>query len=711
MATESSVEYSRIPSRDEDPHTEARDPVKRADSLPPVIQVTPSEEARTPLFSPQEAAHDSEPIPVSPPATAHESEIDAVTQPLASRRTRSEPQPVRPVHTLHKEHRNSSLTAYKQRMQDSFQPSLHELFEKDEKSTTREYRYKTQRRRLLRLTIGEWVNTLILCVAYFGILYDYSKKPTIDEAQRRIFNALTTGNSLLLGVNLAASLRSYAKLLRWRMLAVCYRPLETFDLVMGCDSLWNVVQLLLKARNHRYKYLPSRTQIFCALWLLVHLAVTILVGIIGLNYNLNTSQDHELTKNGTTSILDLNALSTGDYLLDLNSVHEQGIRGESTLTISWNTSEALEFSYNNDGTGGTAYYFQDRNPEDSTQGIITTRYISAQAYCTNYTVTEGQYGNLSYVVYNDGVKNVNQSLPEVPGDGGLLIMPRMNSTCGQRCVDLNAFQAYSEYWGVTAGVYFICNNTVSQVTDYYGANLTSQYLVSDLVARMLAGAVGWNDIAPTAAPDGGFEEYQLYSNISDYGFEFTPGADDMANAVSTFTMGMISFLDTGSNEGIGGTRLNVTDGADPISAQVLEVTWRFAGAILGLIPFIHFVTLVLVIIWANKAIIKDDSHLAIAKVYHTLLTKMGDRGCLLRGEHIVEALDNPEVIYGWRPSNEVDKARHVDVFERGQGISPIDEPFVEGEYDGESRLSTFSDVQEESRQRRRYRDIDAAEYF
>lgn len=119
----------------------------------------------------------------------------------------------------------------------------------------------------------------------------------ITVEQRRIFNSLVTAISLLLGVNLAASLRSYAKLLRWRMLAICYRPLETFDLVMGCDSLINVLKLVWKARDTKHKYLPSRTQILCFLWLVVRksycdvagcmcqltridLAVTILVGIM-----------------------------------------------------------------------------------------------------------------------------------------------------------------------------------------------------------------------------------------------------------------------------------------------------------------------------------------------------------------------------------------------------------------------------------------------
>jgi len=158
-------------------------------------------------------------------------------------------------------------------------------------------------------------------------------------------------------------------------------------------------------------------------------------------------------------------------------------------------------------------------------------------------------------------------------------------------------------------------------------------------------------------------------------------------------------------------RKTIAKGEQPIVAQILQVTWRYAGAILGVIPFIHFLTLMIVIRWANRAIIKDDSHLAIAKLYHTFLRQTGDRGCLLQGDEIVKALNNPEVAYGWRPSGEQDGAMHVDVFERGQEPPRVEKPFVEGWYDGKSRISNTSEVGNGVGQRRRYRDIDAAEYF
>ncbi|KIW13007.1 hypothetical protein PV08_08194 [Exophiala spinifera] len=724
MATNQVPVYSALPSNDED-QTQNHELDHVEPTTAPVVQSHPSEERSEPLLVSTTPGDDSP--HESPNGSVHQRNTeDSVTQPLSSRPTVAGAA-TSPPQRLKADRRHSSFSTLKERIRGSLTPSLHNLLEKDSsgEGTSREYRRKTQRNRLLRLTVGEWLNTVILCVMYFGILYAYSQSTAISVPQRRIFNALTTGVSLLLGVNLAASLRSYAKLLRWRILAACYRPLETFDLVMGCDSLLNVFKLVYKAKNHRYKYLPSRTQIFCVLWLLVHLAVTVLVGIIGLNYNLDTSPYKVLFRKGAVNILDLDSLWGGTddstYLSDLYEIHLKGLAGingdEYSLSdldddfsyVTWEY-DGYPPNYFGDGAGRTVWYFQDLNGDDLSEVAISTRHIQTQANCTGFNVTEGQYGNLSYVVFNDGDKEVNRSLPAVPGYGSLMTVAHMNSTCGERCTNVEGFQALSDLWSISEAVYFTCTNTVGHPVDPK-VKLSSNYSVSDQVARMLAGAIGWDKMTPTRQKDGTLVQYQIYQNITTVGFNGwvdQPDADTMGDIISSFTTGLIATLDASQDPDY---RENVDDGRQPIPAQVLQVTWRYAGTILAIIPFIHCCTLVTVILWANKAIIKDDSHLAISKVYHTFLNQLGEQGCLLRGDQIVQVLANPDVAYGWRESNEHDGAMHVDVFQKGRDQPRAEKPFVEGWYDGNSRIPLVNGFGNAMGLSRRYRDFDAADYF
>lgn len=652
------------------------------------------------------AAVSASPEPVEDAQTQTSAESDPSHTSL-SNPSQSVAEPASHPDTRHDERRHTSLATLKEKLRFSVSPSAHNLIERlpTLPPTARPYYHHRQRWRLWRLTIGEWFNTLALCLTYFGILYAYSQKSTMDARQRRIFNALSTGNSLLLGVNLAASLRSYAKLLRWRMLAVCYRPLETFDLVMGCDSLMNVITLLWKAKHSRHKFLPSRTQVFCVLWLLVNLAVTVLVGMIGLTYSLDVSTDFVLTITGNTSVVDLSSLLTDDYLSDLGAVQQWGIKGDSAQAIfsaDLNPYDEGQGTYETLDDGYTRYYFQDVNPSNPDQSDVSWRYIESSANCSGYKVIHGQYGNLSYITYNDGDRDVNVTLGSPPGPGGLHVASNLNSTCGDRCTNIQAFQAETESNDQVAdnsspvileGRYFLCTNTISTIEDLYNTP-GAEYQISNVIARMLAGAMGWSETPPTAGTN---SEYMTYNNSGPIGFSSTPDPDGMAQEISAFTMGAIAVMDDLT---FGLPRMYIADGQRPGQAQVLHVTWRYAAAILAVIPFIHFWTLMAVIIWANKAIIKDGSLLSAAKVYYSLLKNLDGHGCMLRGDEIVTALGNPLVAYGWK--SDQPGIGHTDVFDDASGME-VERAFREGWYDG-TRLVRPT-------WRRGYRDIDAREYF
>lgn len=248
--------------------------------------------------------------------------------------------------------RRSSVQSWKHRIRAFVNPSFHDLRDPYliAPDTSRPYIHVRQRWRLWRLTIGEFFMTVVLSLAYAMLLYGWSRHETIDEWQKRSFNVLSTGLSLLLGLNLAGSLRSYAKLLRWRMLAATYRPLETFDLVLGCDSQINIVRLLWRARNSRYRYLPSRTQIFCVLWLTVNLVTAGIVASIGLTYNLTTSNTFVLLQSGQISVLDIAGLTSDNYLFDLSNLQSWGVTGRSWNQVfdSFDYADAQEDAYETD---------------------------------------------------------------------------------------------------------------------------------------------------------------------------------------------------------------------------------------------------------------------------------------------------------------------------------------------------------------------------
>ena len=173
------------------------------------------------------------------------------------------------------------------KLHSAFSPSTHDVKEYlvDPPNTVRPYDRRQQRHRLQRLVWMEWVLTFLLSAAYALILALYQRDDHIDKKHRRIFNSLVTGTALLLGVNISNSLRSYAKMIRWRFLASGYRSLKQFDLIMGCDSTVNVISLLRHGRckDKRFPF-NSKVQLYALAWLIVQMAIVVCVGIIGLAY-------------------------------------------------------------------------------------------------------------------------------------------------------------------------------------------------------------------------------------------------------------------------------------------------------------------------------------------------------------------------------------------------------------------------------------------
>lgn len=595
----------------------------------------------------------------------------------------------------HRPHLHVHLNS--ERLKDSFDPSTHELPEKNHTpsdTTDRVYNYSVQKWRLWRLSILEWVITLALCASIFGCLWYYHKSIALQHVQINVFNAVITGLSIALGLNLSGSLRSYARMMRWRLLMARYRPLEQFDLIMGCDKLGNVIQLFFKTYGTHIPYLPSLTGLVCVLWIVVNVGVTILVASLGLTYSLGPSATEvNIVDGGLTSVVQLDFISDAGnsgneitYQASLIAAQQYSITGQFfNVQSGIHLSDAVGLgTINSDPTtsGHFRYWFIDENPlnvDPSSYSSISQRFIDSWSYCDSFDVLEGGYGNLSHIVYSYAGHNVTQAIGSLAAQepGAMTYISELTPTCGPRCTQVKAFQpiylSNADNLGIVRNPhFFICNTTVTTVQQSIDSTIypvLENVQMPDSVARIIAGVPGWSG---SESPNS-TEEFETYSRQAPECYTTDTNVEAIEAMLSTFSMAAVAALDEH------GPRKNIS-GADPVVANVLSLghNWREAGALLAVIPTIHFLAMIAVLMWADKAIILDDTFLSAAKFLKPMMDRLETKGNLMCGKDIVLRLKNPRVKYGWRYIE--GNVLHADIYEESTAVV-VGPEFRSGVYD------------------------------
>jgi hypothetical protein len=559
-------------------------------------------------------------------------------------------------------------------------------------STVQPYSHREQRWRLWRKSIGEWLLTAMLCGSIAAVLKAYSVHKTLTTPQKRTFNAIITGLSVGLGLNLIASLKSYAKMMRWRLLASNYRPLDQFDLIMGCHQQMNVLQLLIKARRPKYPFIPTSTQLMCLVWVATCVGAAILVAVLGLTYSLEQSTDYLGITTGNISMVELSYIgnfntSLSTYYSELGAAYTYGIQGQNywvqpvtgDANLGYRQSIQADPAY----PGYSEYWFGDENPGDQFLEVMTGRYVSSVAACDAFPVIN-DYQTEGNVVYVEGGQNQTAFVYE-HAPGGMTYISDTNSTCGGRCTNINVFQPMlisdNQADSIDFAQFFKCNNNISEVF-YVSPEHAEVYGLPDLQARMLAGAIGWQGVYYI----NNTQQYRLFSPNTPQAPQQAATEDYVALLISQYSTKAIAAMDDH------GPRHNISSSSVPISAVYLKVTWKYTVPLLSIIPGIHFMTLAAVIIWANKAIIKDEAYISMAKLYRPLIEELGPHGCLMRGDQIINRFGNPMVAYGFQelPGGSVGSRggmKHVDIFRKEEGIA-VERSFSEGDYDGRGWDST-----------------------
>jgi hypothetical protein len=71
-----------------------------------------------------------------------------------------------------------------------------------------------------------WFVTAGLCAAFIVSTLQWKKRGAQSEDQKKLFNAVTTGISICLGLNIASAFKDIALNMRWVILAQKKRPLK-----------------------------------------------------------------------------------------------------------------------------------------------------------------------------------------------------------------------------------------------------------------------------------------------------------------------------------------------------------------------------------------------------------------------------------------------------------------------------------------------------
>ncbi len=473
---------------------------------------------------------------------------------------------------------------------------------------------RTRQRNKLFLNGGiKLATTIVFCAMVATVLGAYSRfnKQVLTDREQRMFDAFITALQIGIGLNVTSSLRSYAKMLRWRILAVKHRPLREVDLLLDCHEQTKVLKLLWLSRR---SFIPTTTQLVCFLWLFINFAGPLIIALLGLTYSLTQDFTIVISRPGQVKVLDISNLDAPSIASDY-----RGLTDCSTPTNLLGTGRNGKY---NCGWGDGlecplwTYTFQDSNLNSTIYGA-SERSVNATASCTSHEILSGGSANETKItyLYQDEIRT--QELYEYsPGAARYIYDSSPTAYCGPRCATINAYIWPGSRLDTPSpdARFFTCTNTISPV--YGSLNNNDLIKLNDSTARQVAAAIALQ-ISPNFP-----QSYAQYPP-NPYGSWFVPGTNKggiytenaVATQISQYSMSAIAAADQGEAQklSIRGTHVKSTnDLREPYYATYLDVNWEFAAIILAIIPIIQFITLLTVMAFANKAIVKDDSNLSIA---------------------------------------------------------------------------------------------------
>ena len=387
--------------------------------------------------------------------------------------------------------------------------------------------------------------------------------------------------------------------------------------------------------------------LICLLWIAVNIAAQAGVAMLGLTYSTNPSLDPSSPVLGAvnisnmtqyyfadavsqTSANQLMAHTYGQMSFNLNwsiiSIDQPDLSPVQPLTLvaSQGTNYWMADNYGQ-------YVFQQWPAESTTTNgaFYSNRTIIANTTCYVYDVTQGADGDSQQIYYTKNGTMQVVDFQMIEPDSTTYYTSPQDGDCGPRCANVCAFENSG-----STGFYHECNITISNVNN---ATLP-EHEIPDEIAKLAAASIALQGYQAKNVAN----QYQRYPAGVDGGIWQNGSPSGMAYMMTQYAIGAISTADM-NNPFVNSTLYTLIPGTG------VQLTLDHPGnihAILVTILAVHLVLFVAGAFLANQVVVMDDSYLAIAHLLRPVVEELGNKGSLLNGDDVCDALgDDVEVVY------------------------------------------------------------------
>ncbi|PUU80857.1 hypothetical protein B9Z19DRAFT_1169797 [Tuber borchii] len=501
----------------------------------------------------------------------------------------------------------------------------------------RDYFASSQGWKLLAKFTARFILSFAACAGTIAAFKIYQDLKVLTKIEKRVFNALYVGISLILSMNIISSFKSMASVMRWKILASGEFTLREVDLILNLSSFQSVLELMRISAGRPLLCLA------CFAWILLGIAAQIGVALLGLAYNMESDGVIQFTA-GPVNITDMTNFYPGDrsvqpqFSVQQSTAHLYGDIATYFPSGARGTPDFEEYTlleqYPDENSTQWRYYFRElyyvKNPGlDGLPKTKTNRSVTVTPHCEYHPIVGGQYATPEDTEVILSIGGVNKTIDWMRDWGSAATtyvnpngLTRGLQVCGPRCSRIYIFQWVDETWDPPSqtGSFFNCTITISQVEN---ANpLQPFHSMPDQTAEVAAGAIGLDGYV-----DDSSRQFVRYTSASTWGSRLGDSAQLAESFVAKYAAGVIAAYD------YYGPSVEAM-GVQSRPGVSLSVNWFYVSLTLGSILGAQLACGLFALYYANSVFCKDDSYLSTARLLRPLVERLGNSGSTSTGLEI-----------------------------------------------------------------------------